>query len=111
MKLIERNIAKIKATATRKADHFEWDSEMPGFGLRVRSGRASWVLQYQVHGRSHRIKLGEHPIMSADQARSSAKEEAGKVAASRRRGEAHPILERERIQDEMRKAEAKRPGD
>jgi integrase len=108
MKLIERNIAKIKATAARKADHFEWDSEMPGFGLRVRSGRASWVLQYQVHGRSHRIKLGEHPIMSADQARSSAKVEAGNVEASGRHGEDHPIQAKQRIADERRQAEA--PG-
>jgi integrase len=49
--------------------------------------------------------------MSADQARTSAKEAAGKVAQSRRTGEAHPILEQKRIADELRKAEAKRPGD
>jgi len=112
MKLIERNIAKIKRAAARKSDHFEWDDDMPGFGLRVRDGkRASWVLQYQVHGRQHRIKLGDQTIMSADVARSAAKEAAGKVAQSRRTGEAHPILEQKRIADELRKAEAKRPGD
>jgi integrase len=111
MKLIERNIAKIKASAARKSDHFEWDDEMPGFGLRVRSGRASWVMQYQVHGRQHRIKLGDQTIMSADAARTAAREAAGKVATSRRTGEAHPILEQKRIADELRKAEAKRPGD
>jgi integrase len=108
MKLIERNIAKIKAAAARKSDHFEWDSEMPGFGLRVRSGRGSWVLQYQVHGRSHRIKLGDQVSMSADQARSAAKEAAGKVEASRRLGDDHPIQAKERIADERRAAEA--PG-
>src|SRR6516165_237062 len=81
IKLIEKNIAKIKATAAHKSDHFAWDSEMPGFGLRVRSGRASWVMQYQVHGRSHRIKLGDQAVMSADVARTHAKEAAGKVAA------------------------------
>jgi integrase len=84
---------------------------MPGFGLRVRNGRASWVFQYQVHGRSHRIKLGDQAVMSADVARSAAKEAAGKVAASRRTGEAHPILEQKRIADELRRAEAKRPAD
>jgi len=112
MKLIERNIAKIKASAARKSDHFEWDDDMPGFGLRVRDGRkASWVLQYQVHGRQHRIKLGDQAIMSADQARTAAREAAGKVATSRRTGEAHPILEQKRIADEMARAEARRPGD
>jgi integrase len=112
MKLIERNIAKIKASAARKSDHFEWDDDMPGFGLRVRDGkRASWVLQYQVHGRQHRIKLGDQAVMSADVARTHAKEAAGKVALSRRTGEAHPILEQKNIRDEMIRAEAKRPGD
>src|SRR6516164_1381992 len=112
MKLIERNIARIKASAARKSDHFEWDDDMPGFGLRVRDGRkASWVLQYQVHGRQHRIKLGDQAIMSADQARTAAREAAGKVATSRRTGEAHPILEQKRIADEMARAEARRPGD
>jgi integrase len=111
MKLIERNIAKIKATAARKSDHFEWDSEMPGFGLRVQNGRATWVMQYQVHGRQHRIKLGDQVVMSADVARSAAKQEAARVDRSRRTGEAHPISERKRIADEMARAEAKRPGD
>src|SRR6516164_5806858 len=112
MKLIERNIARIKATAARKSDHFEWDDDMPGFGLRVRDGkRASWVLQYQVHDRQHRIKLGDQAIMSADVARTHAKEAAGKVALSRRTGEAHPILEQKNIRDEMIRAEAKCPGD
>jgi integrase len=111
MKLTERNIPRIKASAARKSDHFEWDDEMPGFGLRVRSGRGSWVMQYQVHGRSHRIKLGDQAVMSADSARSAAKEAAGKIAVSRRTGEAHPILEQRNIRDEMIRAEAKRPGD
>src|SRR5262249_47331828 len=111
MKLIERNIAKIKAGAARKSDHFEWDDDMPGFGLRVRSGRASWVLQYSVRGRQYRVKLGDQAVMSADQARYAAKKAALKVEDSRRTGEAHPILEQKRIADELRKAEAKRPGD
>src|SRR6516225_10059985 len=113
LKLGERAIAKIKSDAKDeyKHDYTAWDKEMPGFGLRVRNGRASWVFQYQVHGRQHRIKLGDQRVMSADQARNAAKEAAGKVAQSRRTGEAHPILEQKRIADELRKAEAKRPGD
>src|SRR5215469_4233962 len=113
LKLIERNIAKIKASAKDeyKHDYTAWDTEMPGFGLRVQNGRASWVLQYQVHGRQHRIKLGDQAVMSADVARTHAKEAAGKVALSRRTGDAHPILEQKNIRDEMIRAEAKRPGD
>ena len=44
-------------------------------------------------------------------ARTHAKEAAGKVALSRRTGEAHPILEQKNIRDEMIRAEAKCPGD
>jgi integrase len=118
IKLNEGNIAKIKASSKgeTKNDYVAWDTELPGFGLRVRTGhdgkkRLSWIMQYQVHGRGHRIKLGDQPTMSADQARTAAKETAGKVATSRRTGEAHPILEQKRIADELRKAEARRPGD
>jgi hypothetical protein len=43
--------------------------------------------------------------MSADSARSAAKEAAGKVEHSRRTGDAHPIQEQNRRADELRKAE------
>jgi integrase len=111
IKLIERNIPTIKRGAKGKTDHFAFDSEIDGFGLRVQNGRASWVFQYHIHGKSHRIKLGDQQTMSADMARNEARIAAGKVAQSRRTGEAHPILEQKRIADELRKAEAKRPGD
>ena len=65
---------------------------MPRFGLRIQNGRVTWVLQYQVHGRQHRIKL-DQATMSADLARTAAKGAAYKVDMSRRTGEAHPILE------------------
>jgi hypothetical protein len=37
LKLNERNLAKIKASAKNeyKRDYTAWDSEIPGFGLRV----------------------------------------------------------------------------
>src|SRR6516162_1053943 len=113
LKLGERTIAKIKSDAKDeyRHDYTAWDKDMPGFGLRVRGGKASWVFQYQVHGRSHRIKLGDQAVMSADEARTRAKIEAGKVATSRRDGSPHPILEQKRIADEMARAEARRPGD
>jgi integrase len=112
-KLTERNISRIKASAKDeyRHDYTAWDTEIPGFGLRVQNGRATWVMQYQVHGRQHRVKLGDQATMSADMARSAAKQEGARVDRSRRTGEAHPISERKRIADEMARAEAKRPGD
>jgi hypothetical protein len=117
-KLNEANIAKIKAGSQgeTKNDYVAWDTELEGFGLRVRTGhdgkkRLSWIMQYQVHGRGHRIKLGDQATMSADLARSAAKQTSAKVDQSRRTGSAHPILEQKNIRDEMARAEAKRPGD
>jgi hypothetical protein len=117
-KLNEANIAKIKAGSQgeTKNDYVAWDTELKGFGLRVRTGhngkkRLSWIMQYQVHGRGHRIKLGDQNTMSADLARSAAKQTSAKVDQSRRTGSAHPILEQKNIRDEMARAEAKRPGD
>jgi integrase len=118
IKLNEGNIAKIRASSKgeTKNDYVAWDTELPGFGLRVRTGhdgkkRLSWIMQYQVHGRGHRIKLGDQQTMSADVARSAAKQASAKVDQSRRTGSAHPILEQRNIRDEMIRAEAKRPGD
>jgi integrase len=111
MELKERNIAKIKAIAANKSDYFEWDEDLAGFGLRVRGKYISWVFQYYVHGKSHRIKLGDQSAMSAAEARSAAIVAAAKVATARRTGEAHPILEKKNIAEEAIRAEAKRPGD
>jgi integrase len=111
MKLSEKNIAKVKATAAKKSDYFEWDEDLSGFGLRVRGKYVSWVFQYYVHGKSHRIKLGDQNVMSAEKARSEAILAAAKVEVARRTGEAHPILEKKNIRDEAIRAEAKRPGD
>src|SRR6516165_7343991 len=83
LKLTDHNIPTIRSgcKGDSKNDYVAWDAgknAIPGFGLRVRNGRASWIMQYQVHGRGHRIKLGDQNIMSADVARSAAKEAAGK---------------------------------
>jgi integrase len=117
-KLNEANIAKIKAGSQgeTKNDYVAWDTELEGFGLRVRTGhdgkkRLSWIIQYQVHGKGHRMKLGDQATMTADVARSVAKKEGVKVDDSRRTGSPHPILEKKNIRDEMIQAEAKRPGD
>src|SRR6516165_10772238 len=109
MKLIERNVSKVKSTAAKRSDYFEWDEDFPGFGLRVRGKYVSWVFQYYVHGKSHRIKLGDQHAMSAEKARSEAIIAAAKVATARRTGEAHPTLEKKNIRDEAIRAEAKRP--
>jgi integrase len=73
-------------------EYFIWDSEMPGFGLRVlRSGRKSYVVQYKAGGRSgqtRRKALGQHGVLTAEEARI----EARKRLAERAKGN-DPIAE------------------
>ena len=65
----------------RAAEYFVWDSEIPGFGLRVLpSGRKSYVVQYRVGRRSRRMSLGPSTALTSEQARTRA---IGIVASAR----------------------------
>lgn len=50
-------------------DGIDWDSDLPGLGLRTRCGRQTWVIQYRKKGRSIRRTLGAPPSMDRDTAR------------------------------------------
>ncbi|MBL0914219.1 MAG: tyrosine-type recombinase/integrase [Sphingopyxis sp.] len=60
----------IEALDIRKSDYFVWDSDLPGFGVRVLpSGRKKFVLQYR-HGKiSRRMGIGQFGAITVDQAR------------------------------------------
>jgi integrase len=68
MKLTQSNIAKIRREAGDK-DHIEWDEALPGFGLRVRDGRCTWIVQYKIGDKNRRITLGTTEQLTADEAR------------------------------------------
>ena len=58
-----------------------WDSEIPGFGLRVTpAGHKSFVLSYRVHGRKKLMKLGVFGQITLAQARKKARRELGTIA-------------------------------
>jgi len=88
-KLTKRAVDAALATGR---EHFIWDSEMPGFGLRVlRSGRKSYVVQYKTGGRNgqtRRKAIGQHGVLTAEEARI----EARKWLAERAKGN-DPIAE------------------
>lgn len=62
-------------------DYFVWDSQIPGFGIRVMpSGAKTYQAQYRMGGRTRRVSLGRHGKITVDEARTLAKDVMGKVA-------------------------------
>src|SRR5258708_5610094 len=82
----------VDAALVTGREYFVWDSEMPGFGIRVlRSGRKGYVVQYKAGGRggqTRRKALGQHGVLTAEEARI----EARKWLAERAKGN-DPIAE------------------
>jgi integrase len=72
-KLIEEHSAR---------DRYAWDSGTTGFGVRVKStGVATYIIQYRnSHGRTRRLSLGKHGILTVDQARKLAIQKLAEVA-------------------------------
>ena len=60
-----------------------WDSEVRGFGYRLKaSGKGAWIFQYRKGGTSRRMTFGAYPgdeAMTADEARKEAEVLRGAV--------------------------------
>lgn len=65
----------VESIAPAQKDVFVWDSEIKGFGVRVKpSGVRSYLVQYRTReGRSGRFTLGKHGVLTADEARKKAR--------------------------------------
>ena len=71
----------VDAAIPNGRDYVIWDSELPGFGLRVfASGKRSYVLQYRSLGRSRRYTIGLHGVWTPESARLEAKAQLGRIA-------------------------------
>lgn len=79
MKLTADAVAAL-ALPAGVSDFVWWDSEIAGFGYRLRaSGVASWVFQFRFRGQSRRMSAKASAV-SASAARAWAKQAASKVA-------------------------------
>lgn len=72
----------VDATRPAATDVLVWDDEVPGFGLRVKpNGLKSYVLQYRnAVGRSRRLTVGKHGVLTAEGARNEARRQRARVA-------------------------------
>lgn len=62
-------------------DYVVWDTEIACFGIRVfPSGRKAYLVQYRARGRSRRHSIGQHGVLTAEEARKAAKALLGTVA-------------------------------
>ena len=95
LKLTKRTVEALLPRASR---YIAWDSELPGFGVRVGAGGVrTYVLQYRVVGAgrsqpARKLTLGRHGQITADQARVLAQD-----AQARIRGGGDPARERSLI--------------
>lgn len=62
-----------------KTDHIAWDPDLPGFGVRLRPGRTSYVVQYRVGADQRRKSLGDVRKVNVDDARSIARKRFAQV--------------------------------
>jgi hypothetical protein len=58
VKLAAQNVRTL-IPDTGKTDQIFWDDAMPSFGVRVRDGRRTFVIQYRVNGQQRRESLGD----------------------------------------------------
>src|SRR5438132_1077691 len=73
MKRLTKRVADVAQSGDFQ--RFVWDLELRGFGLRVLpSGVKAYVVQYRIGARSHRLTLGRHGELTAEQARGLAQD-------------------------------------
>ncbi len=71
----------IDAQKPTSRDSFLWDSELRGFGIRIKpSGTRTFVIQYRnVEGRTRRCVIGQYGVLTVEQARDHAKKKLASV--------------------------------
>src|SRR5262245_42813990 len=90
MKLTKDAVAAL-TLPTGKVDHFQWDSDLPSFGVRLRGKTKSWVVQYRIGPRQRRESLGDVRKVTLEDARKIARQRFAKIELG-----VDPVAERAR---------------
>ena len=71
----------VEAARPTENEYFLWDDKLEGFGCRIYpSGKRSYLVQYKRDGRTRRVKIGRHGVLTAEEARELALAMLGDVA-------------------------------
>jgi integrase len=62
-----------------KTDHIAWDPDLPGFGIRLRPGKATYVVQYRIGDDQRRKSLGDVRKVTVADARTIARKRFAQV--------------------------------
>ncbi|MBV9981558.1 site-specific integrase [Bradyrhizobium sp.] len=77
IKITKRSVEALKVTAN---DYIAFDTDLPGFGVRVMpSGKRFFLVQYRRHGRTRRVMIGQFGVVTAELARREATIKLGSV--------------------------------
>ena len=84
-RITKRSVDAAVAPGSAEPDRFLWDTEVKGFGLRVKpSGVKSYVLKYRIGSRTRRLTIGQHgPLWTTEEARRRALELLRRVREGR----------------------------
>jgi integrase len=68
------NKSTVDALLPRTTEYVAWDAGLPGFGVRVYpSGVKTYLLHIRYKGQQHKLRLGRHGVVTAEQARYDAR--------------------------------------
>ncbi|WP_217354211.1 Arm DNA-binding domain-containing protein [Ruegeria arenilitoris] len=71
----------VEGLSIEAKEYLVWDRDMRGFGLRIcPSGKKTYPVQYRTGRRTRRITIGQHGVLTAEEARTQAKQPLGDVA-------------------------------
>lgn len=80
-KLTNTLVSSLPHPEKGEAQHYHWDSELPGFGVRISPGTKTYFAESRVQGKTVRVSLGNTKVLSAEEARKRAKATLGQMAA------------------------------
>jgi integrase len=71
----------VEALEIQERDYLVWDGDMRGFGVRIYpSGKRTYLVQYRTGRRTRRVTIGQHGVLTAEEARKLARQYLGDVA-------------------------------